>query len=66
MSKLHWRQSCDGKVAYPSRRTAIEAMRKTNMVRDFIGKDRTRFNVYPCRYCGAYHLGTAANKREAS
>jgi len=52
-----YRASCEGKQAYPSRRLAAEALKRTHRVRDFIGKDRAAMEAHPCSHCGGWHIG---------
>ena len=50
---------CGDKVKHPSRRVAVENMRRMARGREFNGRrDRVPLAVYLCGVCGSWHCGT--------
>ncbi|GLH97376.1 hypothetical protein [Phytohabitans aurantiacus] len=47
-------RGCEGKQAQPTRKAALAQI--TSLVRRR-GALRSRYQVYQCRHCGAWHIG---------
>lgn len=57
----HPQSCCVGKEAFGSWRLAAQAMRR--MKRDHQSAKRARLEVYKCRFCSDFHVGSGLQKQ---
>ncbi len=50
---------CTGKEAFTSALTAHEVNRRRNRARRHLDRGRSVGDVYRCRFCGWFHIGSA-------
>ena len=60
MPKSSYLASCLGKVAHRGKRQAINHIRS---LRRKPGQADQQLEAYPCRYCGAWHVGHRPGQR---
>lgn len=56
-------RTCESKQKWETKTEARRAMNQQRSFADFRGKDRYPLQIYKCRVCGLWHVGTPAEDR---